>query len=114
VSFVRISIAGAPARDRRRYTPRVPTKHQLATAARDPFWAHEALDRTHLISTTFFDFIQEHRFILAHPHLARRAEKIGDDFGRLYQEIGQLSTDLPENNKPKHRPPRRRPDAPKA
>ncbi len=59
----------------------------------DPYLIHEALDRTHLLATTFHEFIVEHPFLEATPDLRARAARIADELGDLYQAIGQFSGD---------------------
>ena len=54
----------------------------------DAFHAHEALDRTFLVSHTFESFVVEHDFVVADPFLKARAEAIALDLGKFYQEVG--------------------------
>jgi len=49
------------------------------------------LDRAHLLSSIFSDFVADHPFVRAHPELRRRAEKIAGGLGDLYQFIGNLT-----------------------
>ncbi len=55
----------------------------------DPFSAHEALDPTHVVATTFNDFIFEHPVVESAPSLRRKAAAIGDALGELYQAVGR-------------------------
>ena len=64
----------------------------------DPFSVHEALDRTHLLATTFHDFIVTHAFVEATPDLRDRAARIADQLSDLYQAIGQLAGDDPTDD----------------
>ena len=57
----------------------------------DPFSIHEALDRTHLLATTFYDFVQTHPFVEATPDLRAWAEQIGEALGELYQAVGRYA-----------------------
>ena len=66
-------------------------KSRTDTALADPFSAHEALDRAHLLSSIFSDFVADHPFIRAHPELRRRADQLAEGLGELYQIIGGLT-----------------------
>jgi hypothetical protein len=50
---------------------------------------HEVLDRVHLVSKTFGDFVAEHPACEQTPELAEFAEKIGDLLGDMYQATGK-------------------------
>ena len=65
----------------------------------DPFSAHEALDRAHLAAAFFSDNIAEHTFVQAHPKLRRKAERLADQLGQFYQDVGQIWAALLERNK---------------
>jgi hypothetical protein len=66
---------------------------RMAKKPPDEFSAHEALDRSHLISTVFHEFIVENDFVESQPDLRRRAEEIGNLLGEFYQAVGRLRFD---------------------
>lgn len=47
----------------------------------------EALDRTHVIASMVGDFLLDHPFIAQHVQLNRKATKISNLLGELYQQI---------------------------
>ena len=51
-------------------------------------YQHEALDRTHVVSTLFDDVLVEHPYIVAHPDLKEQVDRISELLGDLYQAIG--------------------------
>src|SRR5438034_754236 len=57
----------------------------------DPFSAHEALDRSHLIATVFDEFVAEHPFVCANKKLHRQALALADRLGAFYQAVGQVA-----------------------
>jgi Protein of unknown function (DUF2442) len=66
------------------------TRRRNAETSSDPFSAHEALDRSHLLASVFSDFVAEHSFIAANPKLRREAEDLAERLGALYRAIGQV------------------------
>jgi acyl-homoserine lactone acylase PvdQ len=61
----------------------------------DPFYAHQALDRCHVITTMFDDFVATHGYVQAHPELRALAEQVGEGLGELYQALGRKTLDRP-------------------
>lgn len=53
----------------------------------DNFLAHEALDRTFMLMTTFNDFICNHQFIQNNPEFEKQADEIVDKMSALYRAI---------------------------
>jgi hypothetical protein len=66
----------------------------------DPFSAHEALDRSHLIGTVFDEFIFEHPFVRANKKLHRLAAELGDRLGAFYQAVGEVVFSDENNREP--------------
>lgn len=50
---------------------------------------HEALDRVHVVTLHFAEFVQAHPYIVANPKLAEQAQVISDALGELYQSVAQ-------------------------
>lgn len=59
--------------------------------ANDPFFAHEALDRCHMIASMFDGFVATHPFVEANGELEALVENVEDAIGELYQAIGALT-----------------------
>jgi len=76
-----------------RLTRRVRYDGDMAKKVTDPFSAHEALDRAHLVASIFGDFVADHPFIRGHPKLRRQAGELAEKLGMLYQAVGQVSFD---------------------
>src|SRR5205085_1276990 len=54
------------------------------------FSAHEALDRSHLVTAFFSDFVADHPFVQNHPKLKREAERLSEAMAGFYQAVGQI------------------------
>ena len=57
----------------------------------DPFSAHEALDRAHLISVFFGDHLADHPFVQSIPKLKREAVRLAEDLAKFYQLVGTVA-----------------------
>jgi hypothetical protein len=60
-----------------------------ARVRKDPWSAHEALDRAHVTGEIFSDHVAGHPFVRAWPELNALAAEIEEKLADLYQEIGQ-------------------------
>lgn len=60
-----------------------------AEVRKDPWSAHEALDRAHLLGEIFSDHVAGHPFVKACRELNALAAEIEEKLADLYQEIGQ-------------------------
>jgi hypothetical protein len=67
-----------------------PRRHKHQTSY-DPFSAHEALDRSHLLASVFSDFVAGHPFVVANSKLRREAEDLAERLAAFYQVVGQLA-----------------------
>lgn len=56
---------------------------------RDPFLAHEALDRVSVLSQHWDNTIVDHPFIASYPKMQDDAKVISDLMGALYQRLGR-------------------------
>lgn len=54
----------------------------------DPFLAHEALDRTHVVTCIFAEHVLEHPFVQANGKLKAKAEVALEHLMGIYQSIG--------------------------
>lgn len=72
------------------------TPEQLHQARSDPFYAHEALDRSNLAATFFDENVAQHVYVQAHADLKAEAENLAERLGGLYQQIGQRACELGE------------------
>jgi hypothetical protein len=55
---------------------------------KDPFAAHEALDRAHLAAVFFDENVAQHAFVRAVPRLRRAAERLAGELADFYQAVG--------------------------
>jgi hypothetical protein len=69
----------------------------------DPFSAHEALDRAHLASYFFDQNVAEHAFVQSHPRLKKKAERLAEQLGGFYQDVGQIWARLLEREEAKRK-----------
>lgn len=60
---------------------------------KDPFAAHEVLDRAYLVSDMFDSYLTVHPFVLATPELKEAAEKLSNILGEFYQLAGKYALD---------------------
>lgn len=63
------------------------------TVELDQFHAHEALDRTFLVSEMFDGYVLDHPFIFKNEKLMKEAEEISFAMFNLYQNISNESLD---------------------
>jgi len=61
-----------------------------AKIRKDPFYHHEALDRTSLLLEILQCTLSDHRFIAAWPDLKNRVQQIELALGELYVAVGSL------------------------
>lgn len=60
---------------------------------KDPFAAHEVLDRAFMVSDLFDTFLGKHPFVVATPELNDAALKLSDLLGEFYQLAGKYALD---------------------
>ena len=56
--------------------------------SKDPFSAHEALDRAHLAVVFFDEHVAQHPFVRADPKLRRAADRLAGELADFYQMVG--------------------------
>ena len=59
----------------------------------DPFYRHEALDRTHMIATMVDDHLLQHPWVKLNKSVSDKIESALMILADVYQEIGQHSLD---------------------
>lgn len=59
----------------------------------DPFYRHEALDRTHMIATMVDDHLLQHPWVKINKSVSDKIESALMILADVYQEIGQHSLD---------------------
>lgn len=74
--------------------PRIDSSKEVVL---DQWYAHESLDRMHLVMEMFNLYVHDHPFVEKTPHLKARAEKLSEDMMAMYQMIGREYGDYYED-----------------
>lgn len=76
----------------------VENNNGLDQVRNDPFYRHEALDRTHMIATMVDDHLLQHPWVKLNKSVSGKIESALMILADVYQEIGQHVLDETKEN----------------
>jgi hypothetical protein len=76
----------------------VEDNNNLDLIKNDPFYIHEALDRTHVVACMLDEHVYQHQWIKINKSVSDKIEAALMLLAEAYQEIGQFSKTKDESN----------------